>query len=138
MEIVYASGRTEWQKGRMFGNARLFHRTIEGVERVIVVGDWPNIVEAYRRIGVPVRVVGTCILADLSQPKDYSFVSAQCNLPIEPEPRPDAGSVEIPAAFRDLKWKELRALSKQLSDTPAINSKEALAIIEAEVERRRS
>lgn len=136
-EIVYASGRTGWQKGRLFGNARLFHRTVEGVERVIVVGDWPNIIEAYKRKGIPVQVVvGGDPLATLEQTKDYSFAPGPCNLPVEAMAAPDRESVEIPADFRDLKWKELRALSKQLSDTPAINSKEALAIIEAELARR--
>jgi hypothetical protein len=138
MEIVYASGRTEWQKGRLFGNARLFHKTVEGVEKVIVVGDWPKIVEAYRRLGIPVEIVGvTGVLR--SEPLAGTGEAIQIGKgepPCAPVMRIDAGSVEIPEDFRTLKWPELRALGKQLSDTPAINSKEALAIIEAELDRR--
>lgn len=74
----------------------------------------------------------------------YSEISLQELM--TPVPGGDAGSVvirydpgiEIPSDWRDLPWPKLRSLAASLStaDAPVINKADAVARIEAEIERR--
>lgn len=53
-EIVYSVSGTSLAAGRTYQNPRYFAGPLPGAERVYVVGDWPEIVDAYLAAGVPV------------------------------------------------------------------------------------
>lgn len=53
-EIVYSISGTSLAEGRTYQNPRYFAGPLPGAERVYVVGDWPEIVDAYLAAGVPV------------------------------------------------------------------------------------
>lgn len=121
-ELVYSTQRTNFQEGRAYSNPRFFTSTRQGVTKVIVVGNWPKVVAAYEKAGVPVEVV--------------SGPNVQGGDP-KPGPAPKRNpEAEIPEGWGNLPWLEKRLLAENFSDRPVINSEQADTAIEAEALRR--
>lgn len=126
VEMIYATHRTGLEEGRVWRNAKLFDGKVEpGVSKVIVVGDRPRIVAAYRAAGVEVEEIGVAPRRGAGPPAPPKPVERYFDL------------TEIPEDWRELSWQAKRALAKKLTDVPVINSAQANVAIEAEIERRR-
>lgn len=126
-ELVYSTQKTDFQKGRAYSNPRFFTgRPRAGVTRVIVVGNWPEVVAAYQRAGVPVEVVkGPRMAGEDPTPA--------------PKKRPSEGprsDAPIPEGWRDLPWGGKRPLAQNFAEVPVINGEQADAVIAAEEARR--
>ncbi len=46
-ELIYSTQHTDYIEGRAYSNPRFFSSPRSGVTKVLIVGDWPNIVEAH-------------------------------------------------------------------------------------------
>lgn len=134
-ELVYSRQKRDFVQGRAYANPRLFTRPREDVTRVIVVGDYPNIVAAYEARGVEVERVGA----------PEAIPGASAPIIKAPPPAPiNLGSVAIPDDWRDLPWSKpatgggltLRGLGSSVSPTPVLNKGQAAEAIEAELSRR--
>jgi len=144
-ELIYSTQATGYEPGRAYSNPRFFTTPREGVTRVIVIGDWPKVVSAYKAVGVEVLQVSgayelPALLAghapaeppptpeDKATREGKAFVSA-----LPPDER---GAVEIPEGWRDLSWPALRSLASKVSDVPVLNKAIAAEAIAAELARR--
>lgn len=123
-EIIYTSQKTGLEKGRRYANPRFFGgKARSGITKCIVVGNWPEVVAAYRGAGIEVEIV--------KQERAKGNLMAPVNsFPREPE------KVDIPADYRERDWNEIRKMASDVSPVPAINREQAIASIEAELERR--
>lgn len=139
-ELIYSAQRTGFEAGRRYSNPRFFSTPRAGVSSVIVIGDYPNIVSAYEKLGVPVRVA--------QNPSDLPASARKADpRPVAPavpetaylptaEPRAEQEAVEIPENWRDLSWPQRKSLASRVSDMAIINGDDANAAIELELERR--
>ena len=123
--IVYSTQKIglEKQQGVFFANPRFFSSPRQDVTRVQIVGDYPVIEAAYKKMGIPVERIGA---------------NGQKSKPVQGAPQQvvsDPGKVNIPLGWEKLNWQALRALAKQLGKT-VINKEDALAAVKAEVDRR--
>lgn len=57
MELIYTTQRDGFELGRTYRNPRHFDQAEPGVESVVVIGDWPKVVDAYEAAGADVSVV---------------------------------------------------------------------------------
>lgn len=57
MELIYSTQKTGFDPEKRYRNPEHFDRPEAGATQVVVVGDWPKIVEAYESRGVDVSVV---------------------------------------------------------------------------------
>lgn len=133
MEIVYSQTRHPIADGRTQQNPRFFSGPLKGATAVFVVGDFPRIVEAYCAAGVKVEVIGgpEAPSTPASAPESLTPVAQ------------DRGAVEIPEGWQSLPYTgkahalTLRQLAALVSDEPILNKAQAVAAIEAELERRK-
>ena len=56
MELTYSNQRGGFDPGKRYRNPEHFDKPEAGVTSVLVVGDWPNVVAAYRAAGIDVNV----------------------------------------------------------------------------------
>lgn len=131
-EIVYSQTRHPLCEGRQRLNPRFFAGVQEGASAVFVVGDFPKIVDAYTAAGVLVTVEGGAL-----PPKPLPAAPASLT-PVSDEP----GTIAIPDDWRSLPYTgkshalTLRQLAALVSDEPVLTKVQAIAVIEAELERR--
>lgn len=59
MRLIYSQGEHPLMEGRTFINARFFDGVVDGASSVVVIGEFPEIVEAYREAGVEVEEHGS-------------------------------------------------------------------------------
>lgn len=134
MKLIYSQTHHAAEEGHERRNPRFFAGPEEGAKEVLIVGDWPNIVKAYEAADVAVRRV------DPLPPKPA---------PLAPPERPsldeqERDAVQIPHDWRDLPYNKaeegrdvtLRSLAVSFTDETVINKAQAVAAIEAELERR--
>ncbi|MEN8639591.1 hypothetical protein [Pseudomonas sichuanensis] len=57
MELIYTTQRDGFEQGRTYRNPRHFDQVEPGVESVVVIGDWPKVVDAYKAAGTDVSVI---------------------------------------------------------------------------------
>lgn len=57
MELIYTTQRDGFEQGRTYRNPRHFDQAEPGVESVVVIGNWPKVVDAYEAAGADVSVV---------------------------------------------------------------------------------
>ena len=134
LELIYSQQKTGFIEGRAYANPRYFSTPREGVTKVLVVGNWPEIELAYANMGVPVEVIdGVSVLAG----------PTPVNAGPAPKGAEDPAAVVIPADWKDLAWSKpnaegltLRGLASSLSATPILNKEHAYACIEGELARR--
>ncbi|BAQ18318.1 hypothetical protein [Methyloceanibacter caenitepidi] len=120
--VIYTAQKSGLKKGPRYANPRFFDgKPKRGVKKVVVVGDWPAVVDAYEAAGVEVVTEET--------PRPKTFTEAR----VEKSGR---DVVEIPDDWQEMSWQDKRKLAAQLSDVPVINSAGADAAIMAELDRR--
>jgi len=56
MELIYSAQKSDFDPQKRYRNPEHFERPEAGVTSVLVVGDWPNVVDAYENVGVEVEV----------------------------------------------------------------------------------
>ncbi|MGZ9738079.1 hypothetical protein ACXX83_06495 [Pseudomonas sp. GNP012] len=54
MELIYSAQKSDFDPQKRYRNPEHFERPEAGVTCVLVVGDWPNVVDAYENVGVEV------------------------------------------------------------------------------------
>lgn len=136
-EIVYSQTmHPEVKEGRKFSNPRFFQgEAEEGVTKVIIVGDFPDIAAAYKAMGAEVVEV-----ENEQRAADAAAVIASG----EPLTEDQKRALPIPGDWQDLPWTQrggasgltLRALASSFSDEPVINKEQAEEAIHAELRRR--
>lgn len=125
LELVYSTQRTGYEQGRAYANPRFFISPRSGIKRVIVVGNFPAVVDAYRAQGV------TVVEVESGHATLEEAIAGGRELPgIAPGgPEANGGNVgddvEIPdeETFEALDWSEKRQLVKSLGG--AVTSKDA-------------
>lgn len=55
--VVYSAQESGFEPGFAYRNPRFFRKPLGSHKKIIVVGNWPNVVEAYKALGVTVEVV---------------------------------------------------------------------------------
>lgn len=133
-ELIYSQQKSGFVEGRAYANPRFFTSPREGVTKVLIVGNWPNIELAYAAKGVPVEVIdGQSVLAG----------PAPATLAPPKPAAEDPASVVIPGNWKELGWSKpnaegltLRGLASSLSAVPVLNKEAAYAAIEGELKRR--
>lgn len=125
IELIYSQQSSDFCEGRAYANPRFYSTPRQGVSKVFLVGDWPKIEADYTALGVPVERLDKAPLAAPAPAPGFVAKTAA-----------DPGSVVIPDDFRSLHWKPLRVLADQLSPVPTTNNPDAIAAIEAELQRR--
>lgn len=132
IELIYSQQDSGFVQGRAYSNPRFFSTPRSGVSKVFIVGEWPNIVEAYTALGVPVERLDGPLEAPPAPAAKPATGQAE-----------DPGSVVIPDDWKDLAWSKpneaglsLRGLASQLSPTPILNKEHAYAAIQNELYRR--
>lgn len=138
-ELIYSRQATDFLPGRAYSNPRFFIGPRSGVDRVYIVGDWPQIRAAYEALGVPVEQLDETGAVRPAAKADPGAVEPPPAL--TPVASADERSdIEIPADWRDMPWTgkghSLRALAAKFSDAPVINKDQAVAAVEAELARR--
>ena len=56
MELIYSTQSSGFDPDKRYRNPEHFDRPEAGVTGVVVVGDWPNVVDAYENVGVEVTL----------------------------------------------------------------------------------
>jgi hypothetical protein len=56
MELVYSTQNSDFDPEKRYRNPAHFDRPEAGVTHVVVIGDWPKVVDAYEKLGVEVSV----------------------------------------------------------------------------------
>lgn len=57
MELIYSTQSSGFDPDKRYRNPEHFDRPEAGVTGVVVVGEWPKVVEAYERVGVEVTSI---------------------------------------------------------------------------------
>lgn len=57
MELIYTDQRDGFEQGRIYRNPKHFEKAEPDAEKVVVIGDWSKVVQAYEEAGVEVVVV---------------------------------------------------------------------------------
>lgn len=140
-EIVYSTQASNFLKGRIYGNPRHFSTPRDGVSKVYVVGYWPEVVAAYRSIGVVVHVV-----EEVDYFGDPQAIFGDDNQQAAPKEKQqpernlaDLAAIEIPENWKEMPWvgnDGLRNLAQKFSDDQILNKGQATAAIRAELKRR--
>lgn len=134
--LIYSRQDSGFIKGVAYSNPRFYTSARPGFGKVIVVGDWPQIVADYQKMGVEVEVTDTAPVATPPPSAKPEGLTAPAMSDL------DRTNIVIPEDWRTLKWvaaadqPTLRALAAQVSDVPVINKAGAVAAIEAELARR--
>lgn len=126
MELIYSAQLNGFEKGRHYENPRYFRKDElrKGVTHVTVMGDYPEIVEAYEALGVSVTVL----------PKGAKAAWKDGLAPVQV---PQASVVDIPATWK--KWGAPRLIetAQEIAGRKDItNRRDAMRVIEDELERR--
>jgi hypothetical protein len=131
--LVYTTKTSGLPAGYCYSNPRWFSTPRSGFAKVIVDGDYPEIVVAYKKIGVPVAHSGMSKAeADAALEDEEPATETKQT---EPE-RKTANDIDIPENYESLGWKEMRALAEQFSKEKIINKVQALKEIGDEIARR--
>lgn len=129
--VVYAVNSGGMPKGPKYQNPEWFDAVHKDAAKVIVVGNWPNVVETYRGLGIPVEVVD-------QYPPRTGVQEPQSAAPVASI---NPGGV-IPADWENLPWAApegettIRKVAQQFTEAVVINRKHAAKIIREELARR--
>jgi hypothetical protein len=149
MDFYYGTQLTKLATGKRFRNPSVFSGKADvEATRVIVVGNWPRVVNAYRKLGVQVIVVDENDHAILNNENGVDLppviLHPAADAPVPPKPHPrtaeplkDQLAVSIPADWEQMPWVDLRRLAASVSNTPIINRVGAVEAIRAAILRRK-
>ncbi len=130
--VIYAVDSGGMPKGPKYQNPQWFDAVHKDAAKVIVVGDWPVIVETYRGLGIPVEVVD-------HYPPSEGVETVFKGVPVD-----HANShAEIPSNWESLPWSDpnpgnttIRFVAQQFTSAIVINRRHAAKIIRDELARR--
>lgn len=124
-EIVFSNQKRGFERGRHYSNPEYFDgRFRDGVTHVYVIGNWPKIVEAAEAKGLP-----------CTQLREGAPISWRDGVaPVAP----DQPLIEIPKTWGHFGATRLIELATSIAQRDVANRKQAVRIIEAELERRAS
>lgn len=57
MELIYSAQKTDFDPQKRYRNPEHFERPEAGVTSVLVIGEWPNVVDAYENVGIEVLAI---------------------------------------------------------------------------------
>jgi hypothetical protein len=57
MELTYSTQKTDFDLDKRYRNPQYFERVESGITKVVVIGDWPAVVNAYNAAEVEVETV---------------------------------------------------------------------------------
>ncbi|SDQ68539.1 hypothetical protein SAMN05216487_3270 [Pseudomonas sp. UC 17F4] len=80
MELIYTAQRDDFEPGRNYRNPRHFDQAEPGVESVVVIGDWPKVVNAYEKAGADVSVIDMptrVTIVDVSDPAELKRLASE-------------------------------------------------------------
>lgn len=129
--VVYAADSGGMPKGPKYQNPHWFDAVHKDAAKVIIVGDWPKVVEVYRGLGIPVEVVE-------QYPPREGAREAHSGPPVA---RSNSDAV-IPEGWESLPWADpeggmtIRKVAQQFSEAVVINRKHAAKIIREELAKR--
>ncbi len=125
MELIYSAQLNGFEKGRHYENPRYFRGNLtKGVSHVTVIGDYPDIVSAYEKAGVPVTVL-------------KKGAKAAWKDGLAPVTQATAALIDIPETWKKFGAPRVIELACQIAGRDDIaNRKDATRIIEDELERR--
>jgi hypothetical protein len=126
MRLIYSrSPHPVMDEDCTYQNPRFFTVPDENAKSVVVVGDFPEIVDAYKALGIDVEAL------DVPPAAPEPAV-------LQREPLTDAEkrTVDIPDNWQSLTWPKMRALAGQLTNEPVINKLAATNVIEHELRDR--
>ncbi|WP_454838211.1 hypothetical protein [Pseudomonas mohnii] len=90
MELVYSTQNSDFDPEKRYRNPAHFDRPEAGVTHVVVIGDWPKVIDAYEALGVEVSVIKPLI----SPPVDAGGADFNAGLEQESENlRTDRGGI---------------------------------------------
>lgn len=115
-KLVYSRAPTPLADKTNYRNPRHFGGAEKGVSHVLIVGDHPEIAEAYDAAGAKVEVVNGVA--------DFTPVAL------------DPGSAPIPEGWHNLPWNDLRALAGNIDGKAATNRAAAGRVVRGEILRR--
>lgn len=137
LHVVYSTQRSGFEAGKQYRNPKWFDGPLGHPDKVVVVGEWPEVVAAYEAIGIPVEVV--------PEPINAAPVDEPDRTPGEIPPPPAAPvPVDIPSDWQSWHWTKKEQLAVALIGgegqlTPPrgqTRAQMAQAIIETEIARR--
>lgn len=119
MEIIYSAQRRNFEPGRVYHNPKYFDgRISKHATSVLIIGDWPEVEEAYRAAEIPVRRYHS----------GRSLPEKQRPDPINPGSDDDPvkldGGVIIPDDLESLGYAELKALVAEVDPGARFASKQ--------------
>ena len=122
-ELVFSTQRRGFEKGRHYQNPKYFDgRFRDGVSHVYVLGHWPKVVEAAERFGI------ACTQLREGAPISWKDGIAPSD--------PGEKLVEIPETWSKFGNPRIIALAAQIAKRDVANRKQAVRIIEDELDRR--
>lgn len=124
--IIYSAQRRNFLENEVYQNPRYFTDINPNATEVVVIGDWPNIVEAYEKakVSVTVESLGQRKVRRLPPPEDET----------EDEDDGDEG-VKLPENWRKASLKNLRRYAKKFDEAVDVTTREAaIEFIEAHLE----
>lgn len=122
-EIVYSAQRKNFEKGRHYQNPKYFDgRFPEGTTHVYVLGNWPKVIKAAEAAGI------NCTPLREGAPISWRDGVAPVN--------PDEKLVEIPDTWKHFGNARIIALAADIAKRDVANRKQAVRIIEDELDRR--
>lgn len=122
-ELVFSTQRRGFEKGRHYQNPKYFEgRFREGVTHVYVLGNWPKVVQAAEAFGI------ACTQLREGAPISWKDGIA----PTDPSEK----LVEIPKTWPQFGHPRLIALAAEIAKRDVANRKQAVRIIEDELDRR--
>lgn len=138
IELIYSQQSGDFIEGRAYANPRFFTTPRADVSKVLLVGEWPAVQEAYEALGVPVERIDPQVA--VAPPPSTAVAPAGLVSSLNADER---AKVYIPEDWRDLPWSRptdagltLRGLAAVFADHPVINKAQAEAAVEAELARR--
>lgn len=117
MELTYSAQKTDFDPDKRYRNPQYFDKPESGVTKVTVIGDWPNVADAYKATGVEVEV------AKMPKPKKSAATKSGTKL------------VFAAAEGADGKWNVAGTDGKQVGepyDTKDLAEAEAKRLTDAE------
>lgn len=135
MEIIYSSQKSDFIRGRVYQNPRFFDRVKPGVTSAIVVGDYPKVVAALERDGIPYQVLKTN--EKIPSPGEGDYIKPQRQTEDDdevnsPSDGDDDAVTEIPDNFASFGMKRLREFVAFIDPHHDVaNKREALKFIRA-------
>ncbi|MFT8276106.1 hypothetical protein ACMSSJ_11265 [Kerstersia gyiorum] len=110
MKVIYTTQMTGFKEGFAYRNPRYFSAIEPDAEHVIVVGNWPDVVAAYEKAGIPVEIEGVAQAGNRPGNADAGEQESGIDPTIQPA---DAQPLPVADGLDDLDADQLHAMAKE-------------------------